>query len=113
MVNWNVAGSVDVSFFSPLQPTTATAASNSRHWSLRMRGNMSQSEVLRKRGPDGVLEALRVRLDRPRRLVEEDALHAEQRHEHGDQVEVRLVLVRHLADPVVEGVEVDPAQGDA
>src|SRR5712691_382212 len=48
------------------------------------------------------LEALRVRLDRTRRLVQKDALHAKQRHEHRDQVEVRLFAARELLQPVLK-----------
>src|SRR5438046_8542094 len=113
MVNWNVSGSVDVSFFSPLQPATATTATSIRYVSLRMNRNMSQSQILRKRHSHRLFESLRERLDGAGRLVEEDALHAKERYEHGDQIEVRILVVRHLAHPVVERVEVDAAQRDA
>src|SRR5712692_9574616 len=133
MVNWNVAGSVDASFCSPLQPvrTAATAAAtSSRIRTFLIKGGSSvsvgrrtyhtecaskaslasEAEILRERNANHFLEPLRKRLDRSRRLVEKDPLHAEQRHEHGDQIEIVLVLARELPDPVIERIEVDGAQ---
>ena len=56
---------------------------------------------------DHFLEALPVRLDRSGRLVKKNALDAKERHEHGDQIEIGLVMPRDLTEPVLERVEVD------
>src|SRR5207253_3402320 len=57
-------------------------------------------KVLLDRHADDLLESLPVRLDRTGRLIEKNALDAEQRDEHRDQVEARLVAARELARPV-------------
>ncbi len=57
-------------------------------------------KVFLDRNADHFLEALAVRLDRSRRLVEKDALHAKERHEHGDQIKIRLLAVGDLTQPV-------------
>jgi hypothetical protein len=59
-------------------------------------------KVLMDRHADDVFEALSVRLDRTRRLIQKDALHAKKRHEHGDQFEVRLLTARELPEPVLK-----------
>src|SRR5436309_1600580 len=59
------------------------------------------------------VEALRVRLDRSRGLVEVDALDAEEGKEDRRHVEVRLLAVGDLADPVLVRVEVDAAHRHA
>ncbi len=62
----------------------------------------SKLKVLLDRHADDFLESLRVRFDRSRRLVEKDALHAKEWHEHGDQIEIRLVAACDLSHPVFE-----------
>ena len=57
-------------------------------------------KVLLDRHSDDFLESLPVRLDCSGGLIEENALDAEQRDEHRDQVEARLVTARELARPV-------------
>src|SRR5439155_22920181 len=59
------------------------------------------------------VEALRVRLDRSRGLVEVDALDAEKGKEDRRHVEVRLFAMGDLADPVLVRIEVDAAHRHA
>jgi len=78
---------------SPTLPVPAEGAVTIWRRPLRLK-------VLMDRHADDILEVLGVRLDRARRLVEKDALHAKQRHEHGDEIEVRLLAARELPQPV-------------
>jgi hypothetical protein len=80
---------------SPTLPVPAEGAVTIWRRPLRLK-------VLMDRHADDVLESLGVRLDRTRRLVEKDALHPKQRHEHGDQIEVRLLTARELPEPVLK-----------
>src|ERR1043166_3986415 len=82
------------------------------------RGNISlmtgvESQIRKNGHSRHVVEALPVRLDRPAGLVEVDALDAEEGEEHRRHVEVRLLAVGDLADPVLVRVEVDAAQRHA
>ena len=65
------------------------------------------AEIFVHRPSHDLLETLRIRLDRPGRLVEENPLHAEQRDEHRHQLDLRLLVARDLVDPVVERIEID------
>ena len=78
---------------SPTLPVPAEGAVTVWRRELRLK-------VALNRHADDVFEAFGERLDRARRLVEENALHAKQRHEHRDQAEVRFVFAGELAQPV-------------
>ena len=76
-------------FVSPLQTAMATTATSIRYLSYAWSGRFHSPAYFAAR-PDGVLEALRVRLDGARGLSRKYR-RAEKRYEHGDQIEVRLV----------------------
>src|SRR2546423_757528 len=82
------------------------------------RGNISlmpsfEAKIRANGHPRHFIEALRVRLDRSRGLVEVDALDAEEGKEDRRHVEVRLLAMGDLADPVLVGIEVDAAHRHA
>src|SRR6202140_5443348 len=58
-----------------------------------------------------LFEALAVRFDGAGGLVEEDPFDAEEGDEHGDEIEVGLLVAGDLMDPVFERIEIDAAHG--
>lgn len=80
---------------SPVLPVPAEGTATMWKRSLKMK-------VLLDRHPDDFLEPLAVRLDHAGGLVEKNALHAKQRHEHRDQIEARVVSASELPHPVLE-----------
>src|ERR1043166_9516351 len=102
--------------FSPLQAASASTSASAISRRLRVdmerkpskeirRGNISlmaavETQIRENGHSRHIVEALAVRLDRARGLVEVDPLDAEARDEHGRGVEVRLLAMGDLADPV-------------
>src|SRR5947208_8188260 len=78
-----------------------------------MRGVAVHAQEGAERDAGDLLEALAVRLDRARWLVEKNSFDAEERDEHRDQVEVGLLVARDLVDPIFERIEIDPAHRHA
>src|SRR5216684_5770160 len=56
-----------------------------------------------------LFEALAIRLDGAGGLVEKDPFDAEERDEHRDEIEIRLLVAGDLMDPVLERIEIDAA----
>src|ERR1700687_6223680 len=72
-----------------------------------------QPKVALDRHADPSREALLVALHLPDRLVEEDPLDTEERHEHGAQPERLVAAADCLGHPVVEARQADSSQVDA